>query len=763
MTGTFSYDTETHLSQPGLAAPPLVCASMATVDPGSETFLSKEQARAWFKQHIVDARIIGSHIFYDMGVMAADDPAQVDPIFRAFDEGRVLCTDVTEKLHDISRGMLFREPSSNQPFKSYHLARTSARYVPHDPTVAGQKWGEDSWRKRYAFLEFLPLHWWPLAATEYVKHDSRLAMDTAMGQARAPTQNRQCLVGEMRAAWALHLSAVWGMRTDPVLSPQVVGEIRQQHEESRRLFLRAGIVGVRTCKNKRDTLPDGSKSEPYLEKSDDITAEELEQAMADMPHEPWAAEARKDLLKACTAIRLGKPVRFCQRSERLRELVNVAYRGDPPMTAGGKDGANPEISTSRETLQESNDELLEDYGEEGPNEKLYAAFSDLLLEGMRVPINPQPNSLVESGRTSYREPNLQQLPRKSRVRECFVPRPGWVYCSVDYSTLELCTLAQACLWIVGKSCLADALNAGQDLHTRLAARIAGISYEEALQRKDAKDKQIVALRQLCKPINFGLPGGMGPPKLVATARKDGVRFCVLVGEARGRTRKGEPTCGPKVVTYGTGRHERKIAPTCEDCLRLAVKYRDLWREEWPEVPLYHDWIQDRIDSGQPLVSAGNGMLRLAEDRNSGANHYFQNLAAQGAKHALWLLSKECYTDRASSLWGSRPVVFVHDEIIAELPIFRAAVAGERMAQLMVAAMKQFVPDVKISAEPALMPRWYKGADTVRVNGRLQLWLPPCEDKRCKADGWKKACAPECGSKVYPVKRHAGDWEGALAA
>ena len=51
-------------------------------------------------------------------------------------------------------------------------------------------------------------------------------------------------------------------------------------------------------------------------------------------------------------------------------------------------------------------------------------------------------------------------------------------------------------------------------------------------------------------------------------------------------------------------------------------------------------------------------------------------------------------------------------------------AANRLAEVMVEAMKVYIPDVKIEAEPAAMRRWYKGAEEVRdEEGRLLCWEP----------------------------------------
>src|SRR5262249_45119130 len=105
----------------------------------------------------------------------------------------------------------------------------------------------------------------------------------------------------------------------------------------------------------------------------------------------------------------------------------------------------------------------------------------------------------------------------------------------------------------------------------------------------------------------------------------------------------------------------------------------------------------------------------------GANTLFQGLLADGAKRALWYVSREMYTDKASPLYGSRVNVFFHDEVFSEMPEDLAPAAGVRQAELMVQGLKEYVPDVHVVCEPALMRRWSKAAETVFVDGKLAVW------------------------------------------
>ncbi len=78
------------------------------------------------------------------------------------------------------------------------------------------------------------------------------------------------------------------------------------------------------------------------------------------------------------------------------------------------------------------------------------------------------------------KPNLQNQPRKPGVRECFVPRPGWVFISSDYHTAELRSLAQVLLDWYGESQMAEALRAGKDLHLVTGASIISATYEDMM-------------------------------------------------------------------------------------------------------------------------------------------------------------------------------------------------------------------------------------------------------------------------------------------
>lgn len=288
-----------------------------------------------------------------------------------------------------------------------------------------------------------------------------------------------------------------------------------------------------------------------------------------------------------------------------------------------------------------------------------------------------------------RNPNYQNLPTGRRVggvRECHTPSPGMIYSTTDYSTLELLALAQTCLWVLGVSKMAEAINDGQDLHLAVASSSLRIDYDEAKARYDSGDKAVKLARNVAKVANFGLPGGLGIQSLIDFARSGyGMRF------------------------------------TFDEAKRI----KEEWTAAWPEMKDYFKWINDLVGYGEARIThPKTGYVRGALGYTEACNHFFQHLAAMGAKEALYNLTKEMYTDKDSALFGSRLVAFIHDEFICEHPEDRMHEAATRVSEVAVASMKKFIPDLNVKAEPALMRRWYKEAETVRDdNGRLIPWEP----------------------------------------
>ncbi|RYZ73415.1 MAG: DNA polymerase I, partial [Proteobacteria bacterium] len=106
-------------------------------------------------------------------------------------------------------------------------------------------------------------------------------------------------------------------------------------------------------------------------------------------------------------------------------------------------------------------------------------------------------TVAATGRLSSSDPNLQNIPIRSprgeRIRRAFIPSPGNVLLSADYSQIELRLLAE----MSGDPELVDSFKKGEDVHRRTASEIFSIDVTAV------NDEQ----RAVAKAINFGLMYG----------------------------------------------------------------------------------------------------------------------------------------------------------------------------------------------------------------------------------------------------------------
>jgi DNA polymerase I-like protein with 3'-5' exonuclease and polymerase domains len=273
--------------------------------------------------------------------------------------------------------------------------------------------------------------------------------------------------------------------------------------------------------------------------------------------------------------------------------------------------------------------------------------------------------IMKTGRTSLSEPPLQQLPRKEGLRGIYVPTEGYALCATDYNQLELCTLAQTCLKRYGASVLADTINSGVDVHKFLASKI--YRCDLASVTKD--------MRQLSKAASFGLPGGLSPKTFVTYAQGYGVNIDVS----------------------------------------QATDVKRIWLDTFPEMKKHLQPNQVALDMDDGVwytASSLTGLVRNKCTYTEAANFPFQSLAGDGAKRALWRMNMEQF----------RIVNFIHDEIITEIPLGtldEMAASVSKQEELMVDAMREVCPDVRIACGSSLMDRWLKTDGKQDEHGR---WL-----------------------------------------
>jgi DNA polymerase I-like protein with 3'-5' exonuclease and polymerase domains len=237
-----------------------------------------------------------------------------------------------------------------------------------------------------------------------------------------------------------------------------------------------------------------------------------------------------------------------------------------------------------------------------------------------------------------------------------------------------------------QSRLADTLNAGQDPHLVLAAAILGWSYDRAKAAKSGDGGHVDAAeikraRQMAKAGNFGFPGGMGAAAFVEYA------------------------------AAGYGVHLRPVD--------VAV-LKDRWFGRYPEFRGYFEIVARQVDEGRPVEHYMSRRLRGGATYCATCNTYFQGLASDMAKFAAFNLAAACYIG-VGPLRDCRPVAFIHDEFLVEVPAGWAHEAAAAVKMIMEDAGRAWCPDVPVRAEPALMRAWSKSAEPVYRDGRLTPW------------------------------------------
>jgi DNA polymerase-1 len=189
-----------------------------------------------------------------------------------------------------------------------------------------------------------------------------------------------------------------------------------------------------------------------------------------------------------------------------------------------KTGITGEASTDQETL-----ERLAMLGYELPvkivEHRQIAKLKGTYVDALPALVNPATGrvhasfnqTVAATGRLSSSDPNLQNIPVRTeqgrQIRQAFVPEPGWVLLTADYSQIELRLLAHLC----GDENLRQAFVEDRDIHAAVASQIYGLAEKDV----DA------TMRRTAKTVNFGVIYGISAVGLalrLGISREDGAKF-----------------------------------------------------------------------------------------------------------------------------------------------------------------------------------------------------------------------------------------------
>jgi DNA polymerase I len=252
-------------------------------------------------------------------------------------------------------------------------------------------------------------------------------------------------------------------------------------------------------------------------------------------------------------------------------------------------------------------------------------------------------AVTATGRLSSSDPNLQNIPIRSeegrKIRAGFIPAPGNLLLSADYSQVELRLLAH----LAEEDALKESFRRGEDIHQRTASEVFGLFPEMVTSEQ----------RRQAKAINFG----------------------VIYG----------------ISAFG-------LAKQLDIGRREAQDYIDQYFARYPKI---RDFMEARIAEARahkyvttllgrrcaiPEIDSKNGAIRGYAERNA-INYPVQGSAADLIKVAMVNVQRRLETEQLEA----KMVLQVHDELVFDVPEVELDQVRELVKQEMEQAVAVDVP------------------------------------------------------------------------
>jgi DNA polymerase-1 len=318
-------------------------------------------------------------------------------------------------------------------------------------------------------------------------------------------------------------------------------------------------------------------------------------------------------------------------------------------------------STGEAVLRRTDHPLAKMLLEYRGHEKLLSAFGENLL----AKINPKTGRIhpdymqigADTGRFACSNPNLQQIPKESTFRSCFVPAPGYKFIVADYSQIELRVMAEAS----EDPAFMKAYKEDKDLHTLTASQMFGIPEERV--RNDVERFQ-------AKSINFGLMYGRGANSLATQLE-------ISPDEAKTLLNKYFRTYS-KVKSW--------LDKVGRDAIRQGYSMTLGGRKRWYNPP----------DPSDPSYER-----RLSHFERQGKNTPIQGTSADMTKYALVYV----YDRIKEKGYDACPVHTIHDEIVLEVRDDQAEEVRNMVEKEMLRAAKVLLKKVPVKVDAKVSDVW----------------------------------------------------------
>ena len=259
---------------------------------------------------------------------------------------------------------------------------------------------------------------------------------------------------------------------------------------------------------------------------------------------------------------------------------------------------------------------------------------------------------TRTGRTSCQEPNLSNIPKIPKIRNCFAATDGYLLVDADYSQIELRLAAKR----MNVPTLIEAFVKGEDIHALTASYIYDCDLEDLTPQQ----------RKLGKILNLGLIYGMGAEKFRLNAAK---KFSVYLTAARSK------------------------------------ELREMFFALYPEIDEYHQSCRRSWQQGQQQASSTLGRVNIWSSKspklNQIINYPIQADCADILKQAISSWYLKCLHQKLDA----HLVLTAYDQLVIEAREEQAEYAAEILEKVMIEAGRDLLDPVPVVVDLKIGKYW----------------------------------------------------------
>lgn len=259
---------------------------------------------------------------------------------------------------------------------------------------------------------------------------------------------------------------------------------------------------------------------------------------------------------------------------------------------------------------------------------------------------------TRTGRTSCQEPNLSNIPKIPKIRNCFAATDGYLLVDADYSQIELRLAAKR----MNVPTLIEAFIKGVDVHALTGSYIYDCDLEELTLQQ----------RKLGKILNLGLIYGMGAEKFRLNAAK---KFGVYLTTTRSK------------------------------------ELREIFFTLYPEIEQYHQLCRRSWQQGHQQASSTLGRVNVWSSKspklNQIINYPIQADCADILKQAISSLYLECLHQKLDAYL----VLTAYDQLVIEAKKEQAHYAAQILEKVMVEAGRDLLAPVPVVVDIKIDKYW----------------------------------------------------------